>query len=115
MREALAERLEAWGARARRHARLAELDPSLHSGLPRPDWTLTDHRLPDGDGLQAIARLHARLGPVPVLLITGDTAPALVARFGELGLEVLHKPVGAEALLQRLLVGRSVDSSLSDW
>jgi CheY-like chemotaxis protein/anti-sigma regulatory factor (Ser/Thr protein kinase) len=107
VREALAERLEAWGASVRRHARLADLDrslaESLAEALPAPDWLLTDHRLPDGDGLQAIARLRAGLGPVPVLLITGDTAPELVARFAQQGLVVLHKPFRAEALLQRLL------------
>jgi signal transduction histidine kinase/ActR/RegA family two-component response regulator len=113
VREALAERLEAWGARVRRHARLAELDQALAAGLPRPDWLLTDHRLPDGDGLQAIERLRARLGPVPVLLITGDTAPALVARFAALGLDVLHKPFRSEALLQRLQAGRPVGSGLA--
>ncbi len=112
VREALAERLEAWGAQVLRHARLADLDQALAVGLPRPDWLLTDHRLPDGDGLQAIARLHAQMGPVPALLITGDTAPALVARFAELGLDVLHKPFGAEALLQRLLADRRVGLSL---
>ncbi len=106
LREALAARLEAWGARVRRHARLAEFDQALAAGLPRPDWLLTDHNLPDGDGLQAIDRLRARLGPVPVLLITGDTAPALVARFAELGLDVLHKPFGGDAVLQRLLAKR---------
>jgi CheY-like chemotaxis protein len=114
VREALAERLEAWCARVQRHARLADLDQALAAGLPRSDCLLADHLLPDGDGLQAIARLQVRLGSVPVLLITGDTAPALVARFAELGLDVLHKPFGAEALLQRLLAGRRVSSGLPD-
>lgn len=114
VREALAERLEAWGAQVRRHACLADLSQSLAGGLPRPDWLLADHRLPDGDGLQAVSRLHAQMGPVPALLITGDTAPALVARFAEWGLDVLHKPFSAEALLRRLLAGRPAGVPLPD-
>ncbi len=107
VRHALAERLAAWGARVRPHASLADLAQTLARHQPAPDWLLTDHRLPDGNGLQAIALLRAQLGAVPALLVTGDTAPALVAQFAQQGLAVLHKPFRAEALLQRLLAGRS--------
>jgi CheY-like chemotaxis protein len=106
VREALASRLEGWGARVRRHARLSDLDRTLAAAPPAPNWLLTDHRLPDGDGTQAIARLRERLGPVPALMLTGDTAPALAARFAQQGLAVLHKPFRTEALLQHLLTGR---------
>jgi signal transduction histidine kinase/ActR/RegA family two-component response regulator len=102
VREALAERLSAWGARVQRHASLAELDITLAAGLPAPDWLLTDHRLPEGDGTMAIDRVRARWGPVPALLITGDTAPAVMAQLSALALDVLHKPFRPEALLARL-------------
>jgi signal transduction histidine kinase len=102
VRDALAERLCAWGAVVHRHASLAELDQRLAAGGPAPDWLLTDHRLPEGDGTLAIHRVRARWGPVPALLITGDTAPALMAQLSALSLEVLHKPFRPETLLARL-------------
>ena len=102
VREALAERLSAWGAQVHRHASLTDLDATLAANLPAPDWLLTDHRLPAGDGTEAIARVRARWGPVPALLITGDTAPAVMAQLSALAFEVLHKPFRPEALLARL-------------
>jgi DNA-binding response OmpR family regulator len=36
------------------------------------------------------------------LLITGDTAPAVMAQLSALALDVLHKPFRPEALLARL-------------
>ncbi|MBT9488117.1 MAG: response regulator [Rubrivivax sp.] len=99
VREALAERLAAWGATVHHHASLAELDTRLASSGPAPDWLLTDHRLPEGDGTLAIQRVRARCGAVPALLITGDTAPAVMAQLSAQALDVLHKPFRPEALL----------------
>ena len=111
VRLALVDRLVAWGAQVRAHASLADLAhtlaDTLADSLPAPDWLLTDHRLPDGDGLQAIAQVRAQCGPLPVLMITGDTSPALAARVAQQGQAVLHKPVRAEQLLQQLLAQRS--------
>jgi signal transduction histidine kinase/ActR/RegA family two-component response regulator len=102
VREALSDRLSAWGAQVRQHARLAELDDTLTAGVPPPDWLLTDHRLPEGDGTMAVARVRLRWGPVPTLLITGDTAPAAMALLAAQALDVLHKPFRPEDLLARL-------------
>lgn len=60
-------------------------------------------RLPDGDGLQAIALLRDRHGPVPVLVVTGETAPAEQAALAHPGVVLLHKPVQTALLLQGLL------------
>ena len=106
VRGALVERLAAWGAQVRAHACLADLAETLALGLPAPDWLLTDHRLPDGDGLQAVAQARAHCGRLPVLMITGDTAPALLAQFTQHGLTVLHKPFRPERLLQLMQAGR---------
>ena len=38
-------------------------------------------------------------GPVPVLVITGDTSPGDLSLLSASGLQVLHKPFRAEALL----------------
>jgi signal transduction histidine kinase/ActR/RegA family two-component response regulator len=68
------------------------------------DAMLCDYRLANGaDGLDAALRLRQRFNPdLPVLLITGETAPARLQRVRELGVPVLFKPVAAEALLAAL-------------
>ncbi len=68
----------------------------------RPDVLLCDHRLRRGDGLSAVAALQAELGPVPALLLTGDTAPQTLALLAASGHRVLHKPVDGAALAQVL-------------
>lgn len=102
VREAIAARLQAWGAQVHQYTRLADLTDALDSGQRRPDWLITDHRLPDGDGAQAITRLRTHFGPVPALVVTGDTAPAVVQHLAEQGVDVLHKPFRPEALLNKL-------------
>lgn len=102
VRHALAQRLTSWGAQVQAHSSLADLAQSLAGGAPSPDCLLTDHRLPDGNGLQAIDQLRARRGQVPVLVVSGDTAPALAAQWSQRGLVVLHKPFRPEQLLHQL-------------
>lgn len=103
VREALTERLAAWGAQVRAHARLAELERTLAVGLAAPDWLLTDHRLPDGNGSDAIRRMREHHAGTRILVITGDSAPEQLAGLEALGVPVLHKPFRPDALLQRLL------------
>ena len=50
-----------------------------------------------------MARLRDRHGPVPALVLTGDTGPAEKAAYASQGVEVLHKPVQPASLLQGLL------------
>jgi DNA-binding NarL/FixJ family response regulator len=45
---------------------------------------LLDRRLPDGDGIGAIARLHAE-APARVLVLTGEASAAVAARVAEVG------------------------------
>jgi signal transduction histidine kinase/CheY-like chemotaxis protein len=103
VREALANRLAAWGAQVLALDSLGALLHQLDSPTAPPDLLLTDLRLPDGDGLQAVAHLRARHGPVPVLVVTGDTGPAELAALAGQGDAVLHKPVRPGDLLQQLL------------
>jgi two-component system, sensor histidine kinase len=79
------------------------LKVALQGSSSVPDLLLTDHRLPDGDGVQAIGLLQARHGLVPVLVLTGDTAQAVAAAYAGPNMAVLHKPVQPEDLLQHLL------------
>ena len=67
-----------------------------------PQVIVADHRLRTGDGLAALAALHAELGPVPAMLVTGDTAPATLALLQASGHRVLYKPVEGAMLAQAL-------------
>ncbi|MDQ5896530.1 MAG: hypothetical protein QG612_616 [Pseudomonadota bacterium] len=99
---ALRERLQAWGAVVQCHDGLAPLRHQLaqrprgHSGI---DLLITDHRLRGATGLDVVEAVHSYGGPVPVLVITGDTSPGDLALLSASGLQVLHKPFRAETLL----------------
>jgi DNA-binding response OmpR family regulator len=83
---------------------LDELRQSLAAlaGHEPPDLLISDYRLPDGTGLQAIAEARARWPGMAALLITADTAPRELARLAEAGVPVLHKPFRAETLLAQI-------------
>lgn len=99
---ALRARLEAWGATVQCHDGLTTLRrhlaqrPRGHCGI---DVLITDHRLRGATGLDVIAAVRQYGGPVPTLVITGDTAPCDLALLAASGLPVLPKPFRAEALL----------------
>lgn len=103
LREALAERLRDWGADVLALASLAQVRAAL-AAAAAPAVLLTDHRLSDGDGAQAIALIVERHGDVSAVLMSGEGgggADAL-ADYAVLGVPVLHKPFRAEALLPLL-------------
>ena len=68
------------------------------------DALICDYRLAGGaDGLEAGLRLRRRFDPqLPLLLVTGETAPERLQRVRDSGVPVLFKPVAAEALLAAL-------------
>jgi signal transduction histidine kinase len=68
------------------------------------DALLCDFRLAHGaDGLDVAQRLMATHAPgLPLLLVTGETAPDRLLRVRSLGVPVLFKPVMATALLEAL-------------
>ena len=70
----------------------------------RFDALVCDYRLADGaDGLDVALRLRMRFDPqLPLLLVTGETAPARLQRVRDSGVPVLFKPVTAEVLLAAL-------------
>ncbi len=81
----------------------------LQSLQRRPDLLLTDLRLGAGDdGLIAVRSLRALLPRLPVVLISGDTAPERLREAHAAGLPLLHKPVLEEQLLQ------AIDSAISN-
>ena len=69
----------------------------------RPDVILADLRLRNGEnGIEVIARLGAALGPIPALLVSGDTAPDRLLEAQRAGIKLLHKPVGLPTLQAEL-------------
>jgi DNA-binding NtrC family response regulator len=102
VRQALTERLRAWGGYVSAVDSLEALDELLQRVMSI-DMLITDHRLCDGDGLQAIDLARGAHPRLPALVITGDTASEQLQSLLSSGIPVLHKPFQTEALL-RLMV-----------
>jgi CheY-like chemotaxis protein len=65
-----------------------------------PDLILSDYRLIDETGLDCIEKIRSEFNEdIPAIIITGDTAPAELKLLKDAGLEILYKPVPADALL----------------
>ena len=74
---------------------LAHCDRSFLVGL------ILDHHMPQVTGLELAARLRAQGDPLPIMLITGSSSPAISARAKALGIEqVLEKPPAEQELLR---------------
>jgi CheY-like chemotaxis protein len=70
----------------------------------RPDVLLVDLRLRDGiNGIDVIRNLRRLLGPVPAVLVSGDTAPERLRMAAEAGIPLCIKPLTAAQLLAELL------------
>jgi len=64
------------------------------------DCVLLDLRLPGLSGFEALYRIEARVGALPVIVITGDECPEVRARvLAARAADCLLKPVDAAALL----------------
>ena len=101
VREAMQTLLSAHGCEVRVAAttRSAVLD----SLAAPPDLVLVDLRLRSGDdGIAAVQSLRSALPDLPALLVSGDTAPERLREAQAAGLQLLHKPVQAEALLDAM-------------
>ena len=99
VREALTLRLQQWGAEVIAFDGLPALREQLRNLPRRIDLVLTDNRLPGASALQVVEQVRQQAGPVPALVVTGDTAPQEIAMLIDTGLPVLHKPFRAEQLL----------------
>ena len=68
-----------------------------------PDLIIADLRLRGPEtGIDAIATLRTQLGPVPALLISGDTAPERLTLARDAGIRMCHKPLTLEKLSSEL-------------
>lgn len=101
--------LEAWGCAALVCAGLDDARHLLEEHQPKLDLIVVDFRLRAGEsGIEAVEELRRRLGPVPALLVTGDTAPERLKEAEASGLPMLHKPVAPEALRMAMVSAMSV-------
>lgn len=95
--------LEAWGCRVFVCGGLAEADRLLDEHALKVDLIVADFRLRAREnGIATVAELRRRLGPVPAMLVSGDTAPERLREAEASGLPMLHKPVSADALRQAI-------------
>ncbi|HUD33436.1 MAG TPA: hybrid sensor histidine kinase/response regulator [Variovorax sp.] len=78
-------------------AALAALDTGF-----APDVLLVDHRLREERGSEVVERLRLRLGPVPAVMVTGDTEPSVIQLSRAAGHRVIHKPVQGHLLMRAL-------------
>jgi len=70
-----------------------------------PDLILSDFRLRGEDnGIDTVWALRESVErEVPAIILTGDTSPEQLRRVKESGLELMHKPIGVDALRQALV------------
>jgi len=104
VRASMREQLHAWGAEVDEADGLAQAHGMRRHGHASP-WSLClcDLRLRNGeDGIQTAQRLRQSDPQLPVILITGDTAPARIEQAARSGLPLLHKPVGPAQLARAI-------------
>jgi signal transduction histidine kinase/CheY-like chemotaxis protein len=97
---AAAALLHQWGHHCTVCASAEAVLSALDGAATAPKLLIVDFRLGGGaSGLDAVARIRERVGqPVPVILVTGDTAPARIREAYAAGHALLHKPVDPQRL-----------------
>ena len=95
--------LESWGCRVAACGGYFEAERLLDDFALNVDVIVADFRLPHENGVETVGRLRARLGDVPALMVSGDTAPERLREAQASGLPFLHKPVPADKLKETML------------
>jgi signal transduction histidine kinase len=109
--------LSGWGVEVIGSLTGDDVIEAVHAKLRMPDIIIADYRLADGVlGTQVVARLREELDPeIPVILITGSTAPEHVSNADVQGYQLLLKPVQPNALRElidaALNAGRPADAT----
>ena len=76
------------------------------------DAYVLDYKLPDGSGLAVAARIRAKWGSVPIILISGYDPSAIALRAQQLRItEFLQKPFSRETICE--VMQKAIDSSSS--
>ncbi|MFA5915064.1 MAG: hybrid sensor histidine kinase/response regulator [Burkholderiales bacterium] len=96
--------LESWGCRVAACSGFVEAQRLLDDYALDLDVIIADFRLAQHEnGIETVRRLRVRLGDVPALMVSGDTAPERLREAQASGLPFLHKPVSAEKLKETML------------
>jgi len=101
MLKLVAEVLTGAGFRVRMARNRAEINTEINK-IPMPDLILLDITLPDADGFQILERIRAtpKIAKMPVVLMTGRSEPADVARGLSLSADgYVTKPFKVSALI----------------
>src|SRR5262245_29837912 len=96
--------LEHLGCRVAVCGGYAEAEKLLDEHALEVDVIVSDLRLRQHEnGIDTVRRLRTRLGDVPALLVSGDTAPERLLEAQSSGLPLLHKPVSTDKLTEAML------------
>ena len=99
VRAAMIEVLEHWGTSPLEAAGLSQAEDLIADLGVAPDIILADYQLEDSvDGLELIARLRARHGPIPAMLITANHGADLAGQAEQAGVMVMTKPLALRRL-----------------
>lgn len=71
----------------------------LHQSNGSVDCLLVDHHMPGMTGLDLLEHLRAQGDRTPALMITGRSEPSMAPRAEKIGVKLMSKPVGEEALV----------------
>ncbi|MBE7368521.1 ATP-binding protein [Ramlibacter pallidus] len=104
VRASMREQLRAWGAEVDEADGLVQAQGVLaQQAEGECQLCLCDLRLRDGeDGIRTAQALRVAHRGLPVILITGDTAPARIEQAARSGLPLLHKPVRPAVLAREI-------------
>lgn len=96
IRDALSNLLRSWGFKVTCGPSLTWL--TQHGHQEHWDLLISDHRLADGTGREAVQYIRSIQSDTPALIVTGDTSTDQLNTLAHSGLPVLHKPFRSEKL-----------------
>lgn len=102
--------LEQWGCRVGTCGR-GDVLGEVIARLGPPDVALVDYRLEGGlGGLDVVAGVRERHPGMGVVMVTGESDPAVLDQLAEAGLPVLEKPVSPRELRLTLALFKATDA-----
>lgn len=104
IRDALSNLLRSWGFKVTCGPSLTWL--TQHGHQEHWDLLISDHRLTDGTGREAVQYIRSIQSGTPALIVTGDTSTDQLNTLAHSGLPVLHKPFRSaklRAMIQEIM------------
>lgn len=99
--DSLAILLPLFGCDVRCAEDLATAEEALDRGF-EPNLLIVDYHLRNTSGTRVISDLRTRCGPIPAIIVTGDTLPASVPL--EERVRIVHKPIDGQLLAHEMLL-----------